>query len=149
MSASRTAPAHGNYVKGSGLAGPPFGESLEPYLAPYGYHAVNEGKLGVAFGQDCDLIATIKRKSENCPPTDSLPLTRTGPLLTSRLRAGRPTSCGIIRDRAILRTEAEHDPGHLGETLRLSLTPDGGFASIGGSGGGNLPHAHRLFDIVI
>jgi len=35
------------------------------------------------------------------------------------------------------------------ETLRLSLTPDGGFASIGGSGVGHSLHAQRLFDIVI
>ena len=64
MSASRIAPAHGNYVKGSNLAGPPFGESLEPYLAPYGYHAVNERKLDVAFRQDCGLIVTIKSKAK-------------------------------------------------------------------------------------
>jgi hypothetical protein len=65
-----------NDVKGSGLAGPPFGESLEPYLAPYGYHAVNEGKLGVAFGQDCGLGVTIKGKSKNCPPMALAALTK-------------------------------------------------------------------------
>ena len=70
-----------NDVKGSGLAGPPFGESLEPYLAPYGYHAVNEGKLGVAFGQDCGLGVTIKGKSKNCPPRALAALTRLKPLL--------------------------------------------------------------------
>ena len=41
--------------------------SLEPYLAPYGYLAVNEIESGDAFGQECGLKVTIKGKSETAP----------------------------------------------------------------------------------
>jgi hypothetical protein len=44
---------------------PPFGGFPYPYLAPYGYLAVNEWKSGGAFGQECGLPATIKQESEN------------------------------------------------------------------------------------
>ena len=44
---------------------PPFGGFPYPYLAPYGYLAVNKCKSGGSFGQECGLAATIKQESEN------------------------------------------------------------------------------------
>ena len=41
---------------------PPSAGSLEPYLAPYGYLAVNETESGDAFGQECGPKVTIKGK---------------------------------------------------------------------------------------
>ena len=43
---------------------PPSAGSLEPYLAPYGYLAVNETESGDAFGQECGPKVTIKGKSK-------------------------------------------------------------------------------------
>ena len=48
--------------------------SLEPYLAPYGYLAVNEIQTGAAFGQECGLKVTIAKKMKgqnySYPPLD-------------------------------------------------------------------------------
>ena len=71
-----------------GLSGPPFGESLEPYLAPYGYLAVNDGKSGGVFRQECGLKVTVTGKNACQAVTVTEPLTMRGSLLKSRFRAG-------------------------------------------------------------
>ena len=48
---------------------PPSAGSLEPYLAPYGYLAVNETESGDAFGQECGLKVTITGKNESALAT--------------------------------------------------------------------------------
>ena len=71
-----------------GLSGPPFGESLEPYLAPYGYLAVNDGKSGGVFGQECGPKVTVTGKNACQAVTVTDPLTIGGSLLKSPFRAG-------------------------------------------------------------
>ncbi len=58
-------------------------------------------------------------------------------------------TCGTKRGRAILSDRNGASPGHLGKTFVLSLTPDGGFASIMGSEVWHRLRFYRLFDIVI
>jgi hypothetical protein len=53
----------GRSFRDFGLLGIPHAAgSLEPYLAPYGYLAVNESETGAAFGQECGLKVTIANK---------------------------------------------------------------------------------------
>jgi hypothetical protein len=56
---------------------------------------------------------------------------------------------GLDATRAIHRDRSGASTEFFSGTLRLSLTPDGGFASIEGSGVAPSRNAHRLFDIVI
>src|SRR5918996_4331501 len=64
-------------------------------------------------------------------------------------RGSFPTPCGTVRDRAILGQKRSKPGVHLRRRRACPLTLDGGFASIGGSGGGKRRPSGRLFDIVI
>ena len=53
----------------------------KPYLAPYGYLAVNGTESGGAFRQECGLRVTIDGKSETGALRVTQPLTSKGSLL--------------------------------------------------------------------